>query len=326
MSDDSLISIIVPVYNTEQYLRRCLDSIIHQVYDNLEIIVVDDGSKDGCGAICDEYAQKDSRIKVIHQANAGQSRARNVGLDIAQGAYIGFVDSDDWILPQMFEKLMDIALATDSDIVNCGVQRQVESGEIVSRYDHFPLQESDGEMGMRLALLGKIPVAPWNKLFKRKIFDGIRFPEGMFFEDEYIMPYLFDKAKKITYLDEQLYTYNEHIGSTIHSSFGKADLDRLIAQHNHIIAFSHRFSDLAIQLKQRYYMACADVFGKALIHNASEEVKRDIYRQMKSHLKDVLPELRRGNWLEACIAKSGYFFYAAYRKLRMNYCNHGKDK
>ncbi len=317
MSEETCISIILPVYNTEQYIFRCLDSIICQEFENLEIILVDDGSNDNCGAICNEYAKLDSRIEVIHQVNAGQSRARNVGVGIAKSEYIGFVDSDDWILPQMFEKLKENILAAGADIVNCGVLRHGEEGVIVSRFDHFPVKVSNTETGVQLVLLGRIPTAPWNKLYKQTIFRDIRFPEGMYYEDEYIMPYIFDKASKIVYLDEQLYAYNERVGSTIHSAFSKKDIDQLDALHDHIQSFSKRYPDLMIKLQKRYYDACCSVFTKALVFHAAEETKRKIFERLQSSLNDIRPLLKGGNLLEAKIAKCGYYVYTIYRLFRL---------
>lgn len=115
------ISIIVPVYKAEPYLKKCIDSILNQTFKDFELILVDDGSPDRCGEICDEYALKDSRIKIIHKENGGQSSARNVGLDIAQGEYIGFVDSDDWIEPDMYKKLFKVLKNDNVDMAICNI-------------------------------------------------------------------------------------------------------------------------------------------------------------------------------------------------------------
>ena len=119
--NDSLISIIVPVYNVEQYLSRCVDSLVNQTYHNIEIILVDDGSPDRSGEICDEYAKKDKRVKVIHQSNGGLSDARNTALDIAKGDYLMFVDSDDWIEPTMYEEMLSFMEKEQLDLVECGI-------------------------------------------------------------------------------------------------------------------------------------------------------------------------------------------------------------
>ena len=120
---EKTISVIVPIYNVEKYLDRCLKSIINQTYKNLEIILIDDGSPDNCGTICDEYAKKDNRIKVVHKDNGGLVKARNTGLDIATGEYISFIDPDDWIELNMYEEMIKIADETNTDIVRCGYYR-----------------------------------------------------------------------------------------------------------------------------------------------------------------------------------------------------------
>ena len=125
MNDKPLISVIVPIYNTEKYLKKCLDSIINQTYKNLQIILIDDGSGDNSGEICDEYATKDSRIQVIHKQNAGVTAARNDGLDMATGDYIGFVDSDDWIEPNMYEEMMANLIKTGADFVHTGFIKEL---------------------------------------------------------------------------------------------------------------------------------------------------------------------------------------------------------
>lgn len=317
MVDNPLISIIVPVYNVERYLNRCLDSITQQTYSNLEIILVDDGSTDKSGIICDEYALKDNRIKVLHQKNAGQSCARNVGLDIALGTFIGFVDSDDWIVPDMFEKMHQNLTENNADISNCGIMRKNEKTGMEKRCAPFPFPITGGNQGVHLLLENKLTVVPWNKLFKRNIWDNIRFPAGMWFEDELIMPYLFAKASIISYMDEALYNYNERSGSTIHSSFGKADMDRLLALEDHIIAFATDYPDLELRLKMNYYTACADVFGKALRSKAPKEATKAIFTQLRCYLKNIIPLLHGGNRLEAYIAQCGYTIYAFYRAIRL---------
>lgn len=127
---NDLISIIVPVYNVEKYLNKCIDSIINQTYKNIEIILVDDGSTDNSGKICDEYLLRDSRIKVIHKNNGGLSSARNEGINISSGEYIGFVDSDDWVEPNMYEEMYKKILYSNADIVDCGYWKEYENKSI----------------------------------------------------------------------------------------------------------------------------------------------------------------------------------------------------
>ena len=175
-----MISVIVPVYNVEPYLRKCLDSILVQTYRDLEILTIDDGSTDGSGRICDEYAGKDDRIKVSHTENRGLSAARNLGLDNATGDWVGFVDSDDWIEPDMYEVLLRKAEETGADVVECGCYLEYPRGTVeINR----PSISVSGVEAIQYLLREDISNAVWDKLWKRRCFDNIRFPEGRIFEE-----------------------------------------------------------------------------------------------------------------------------------------------
>ncbi len=174
------LSIIVPVYKVEPYLPKCIDSILAQTFTDFELILIDDGSPDRCGEICDEYAAKDSRIVVIHQENKGVSAARNAGLDIAKGEYIGFVDSDDWIEKTMYKRLISIMQADDTDIAICGCKQRKESGEFL--YNDFFNEGSynhDQLLRAMISIPNPIGGVLWNKLFKRRIIGSLRFCENM---------------------------------------------------------------------------------------------------------------------------------------------------
>ena len=174
-----MISVIVPVYNVEPYLRKCLDSILGQTYRDLEVLVIDDGSTDGSGKICDEY-KKDERVRVFHTENRGLSATRNLGLDKATGEWIGFVDSDDWIEPDMYEVLFRKAEETGADVVECGSLFEYPT----KTTKHPAVQSLISETESVLSLLkGKVSTLVWNKLYRRKLFDNTRFPDGRSFED-----------------------------------------------------------------------------------------------------------------------------------------------
>ena len=178
MHQDALISVIVPVYKVEQYLPKCVESILAQTYTNLEILLVDDGSPDNCGAICEEYARKDPRIKVIHKENGGLSSARNAALDIARGEYIGFVDSDDWIQPEMYETLLSGIKKNDADMAYGG--RYDVDGNTGEKTIGLCPQKEECISGMEM--LGRVFVwdhcdsAAWDKLYHRSLFEQIRYP------------------------------------------------------------------------------------------------------------------------------------------------------
>ncbi len=197
------ISVIVPVYNVEKYIHRCLDSIIAQTFTDWECILVDDGSPDNSGKICDEYAEKDNRIKVIHKANGGAASARNVGLDIITGKWISFIDSDDWIHKDYLLYLYNIAIDSGRMISATGaidVQDFVEDKHIKSDY-HI-------EKAVDSLYVGNYFLSyPVGKLYKKEIWDGFRFVNGMLMEDFYTIPEVILQEKTIAVLDENLYYY-----------------------------------------------------------------------------------------------------------------------
>ena len=203
------ISIIVPVYQVEAYLRRCLDSIINQTYKNLEIILVEDGSKDGSPAICEEYAKKDNRIKVFNQQNQGASVARNYGLDVATGEYVGFVDSDDWIEPEMYEKLYAALVQKQADIEVTGyfLETTSESKTVSVEEKRYgtPVNFLEGTILDKNAAISAV----WSKLYKRQIFDTVRFVPDIRCEDNICMVDLFGKNPKVAFAEGYFYHYNK---------------------------------------------------------------------------------------------------------------------
>lgn len=205
--EDKLISIIVPVYKVEKYLSRCIDSIIKQTYSNLEIILVDDGSPDNSGKICDEYAKRDERIKVIHKLNGGLSDARNYGLDVATGDYIGFVDSDDYIKEDMFQTLYYLCEENEADISIISFYEIMEN-KIIGVRDSGELQILNKIEAIKELLIDtRIQSYVWNKLFKKQLFTDIRFPTGKNFEDIATTLILFERCNKIVRLEEPKYYY-----------------------------------------------------------------------------------------------------------------------
>lgn len=204
-----LISVIVPVYNVEPYLRQCLDSIGSQTYSNIEILIVDDGSTDHCGEICDEYAEKDSRIIVIHQENAGLSAARNTALDIARGEYIMFVDSDDWVEPTFCEKALEMAIEHQVELVCFGFKKifQKEYKEIRTNYPRL-LDRAEAINHIILYDEPSLYNNVWNKIYHKKLFQTLRFPIGMVCEDNAITYKLIHQSLFIYISDLLLYNYN----------------------------------------------------------------------------------------------------------------------
>lgn len=173
------LSIIVPIYKTELYLKKCIDSILNQIFKNFELILVADGSPDRCGEICDEYAKKDNRIKVIHKKNGGQASARNEGLDIAKGNYIGFVDSDDWLEPNMYEVLYNEIIKSNSIISICKI---TTSKKIKNKVKKIKILDSKEKIFDALLRENYLKWSVCNKLYKKEDIKNIRFLEGQIYE------------------------------------------------------------------------------------------------------------------------------------------------
>lgn len=208
MRQEKNISIIVPIYNVENYLPSCIDSILKQTYKNIEVILIDDGSPDNCSAICDEYEKKDERIRVIHQKNSGLSGARNTGIENAQGEYLIFVDSDDTIAPTMVEELYEYAEEHGCSIVACGRYYLFEDGKKICKItDEKSRTYSFEEAMYEMNTFTLFDMSAWAKIYRRELFQNIRFPKGKLSEDYYIMYKLFDLAQSVGYVAKPLYNY-----------------------------------------------------------------------------------------------------------------------
>ncbi len=225
------VSIIVPVYNVEAYLERCVDSILCQSLQEIEVLLVDDGSTDACGEICDQYAGQDHRVKVIHKANGGLSDARNAGIKQATGAFIGFVDGDDYIEPEMYEVLYQACLENDAPIGACDyIYQGEETGEVFSC--------STGECGKLSAedFFRKVLQSPsavgmgvWDKIYQRELFQRAQFRKGRLHEDTDILYRLVFQAEFVSYISRPYYVHCEREGSITGSSYGVRDYDRFNA-------------------------------------------------------------------------------------------------
>lgn len=229
MDTKPLISIIVPVYNVKEYLDKCIYSIINQTYRNIEIILIDDGSTDGSSDICKKYLGIDDRIIYLYKENGGQASARNMGLDICRGEYIGFVDSDDWILPNMYERLMGVMQENDVDIVMCNNYKDCIE---ISRNTPGKMRIYSKKEFMPLALTDKINANPFDKLYKRHIFNGIKFPLGICAEDLAIIHLIMNNAESLAVISDRLYVYDTIRGNSttnspkkeIANSFDRAEI------------------------------------------------------------------------------------------------------
>lgn len=234
MSTTPLISVIVPVYNVEKYIARCVESIACQTYPNLEIILVDDGSPDGSGKICDDFAERDDRIKVIHKRNGGLSSARNAGIDASNGQLIAFVDGDDYVAPEMYETLYGILTENNADMSICDCEFVEENGKTIE--DKSPEIKSEVlDKAQALERLNPLLypywkyVTAWNKLYKKELFDEIRYPDGKIHEDEFIIHHIIDRCDCVAVTDKPLYKYVQRGGSIMSDKPGDKHVDAVYA-------------------------------------------------------------------------------------------------
>lgn len=277
MNESYLISVIVPIYKVEQYLPLCIDSLINQSYKNLEIILIDDGSPDSCPLICDNYAYKDNRIKVIHKTNGGLSSARNAGLDIATGNFIAFVDSDDYLEPEMYKTLLNLLLSTNSDIAVCDFfyydgkaktsdSKNTSSIVVLNKVRDFYAHILDPNPTLRFEV--------WNKLFRKSVINEIRFKIGQVYEDVYFDKNVFQNANKIAHIEKPLYIYRTSRLGNSNSSFGMNRLT-VFDEIDEYITYSKEVQDRFIEERFKIFGAETSIslHYLATIHDADESLK-----------------------------------------------------
>ena len=258
------ISVIVPVYKVEAYLNRCVESIVNQTYQDLEIILVDDGSPDRCPILCDEWAQRDKRVRVIHKENGGLSDARNAGLAASTGGYISFVDSDDWVESDFLQTMYDLRQKTQADIAECGVKYIDEHGNQL-RQRGIPQEREElsrVDAVKRLIKEDGVYQTVWNKLYRRDTIGTVLFEKGKLHEDDYWTYQIFDKAKKVVVTNKLLYHYFQRSDSIMGVGYRFKNLDGLHARHRQVEYFAND-SELADFIKARvlyidlYHFQCA---------------------------------------------------------------------
>ncbi len=277
-----LISVIVPVYRVQAYLDRCVQSIVDQTYQNLQIILVDDGSPDDCPALCDAWAEKDSRIRVIHQQNSGAGAARNAGLDAATGDCIAFVDSDDYLDPGMYDHLLEL-LARDVDIAECGYVRTGGDGAVFSGETGPAMACSTREaMGLHIRNQGFQQVI-WNKLYRRGVIGAIRFPVGKQIDDEYFTYQVLGNARKLVRSDRVCYAYRQQTGSVMHRLSPAGRLQAVEAKAQRHEYLRRHFPDLeaesALDLKFSCFFQAQRLFAEAPGEREFLEQIRSFYRE-----------------------------------------------
>ena len=283
-----MISVIVPVYNVEPYLRKCLDSIKNQTYKDMEILIVDDGSTDGSGDICDEY-KADKRVRVFHTENRGLSCARNVGLDNAKGDWIGFVDSDDWIEPEMYEMLLKGAEETGADIVECGIFMEYTTRTLQCPTIQGTVCETEA---IEALIRRKIKNQVWNKIWKEECFADIRFPEGRNYEDITVVYKIVRKAS-VTGINGEYYHWRQRASSISHR-YTKQDLE------DSWNAYKKRYDDLhncvSSEAEATLLRQCADKIMKAWAWNLKSKCSLERINEMNEFVRKHYPVFGFQNW------------------------------
>lgn len=251
-----LISIIVPIYKVEAYLDRCVGSVVSQTYSNLEIILVDDGSPDNCPEMCDSWAAKDSRIKVLHKENGGLSDARNVGLKIATGEYISFVDSDDWIEPDFVSLLYQVLTENGADISECATIYVAENGDHL-RIRRTPIQKTLDRMEALCRLVQEDGVyqTVWNKLYKRSLIDGILFEKGKYNEDDFWTYQVLDRIGKIAFVEKTMYNYLQRNSSIMGTGYSLKRLDGVEARFGRM-RYLQKYPQIGPLVRQNFLFDC----------------------------------------------------------------------
>ena len=296
------LSVIVPVYNVEKYLAECVDSLLNQTLMDMEIILVDDGSKDSSGAICDHYAAENpGKVKCLHIDNGGQGRARNFALPMTQGEYLGFVDSDDWVLPEMYEKLCRRADETGADIVACDFLECFDDGterEVPGAFQDHPLSFAG---------------SCCNKVFRASLVKGLRFPEErLWYEDFYFSAVMLIRAKDTDYLREPLYIYRRGQPSTMHNNNAAKNLDmiRIMNMLEPELDARGRREDFNFFLINHVLL---DTISR--LANQDDPERKAVIRKIRDYVHEKLPDLTRCQSYRAESAKRRVIMYLNYNGL-----------
>lgn len=294
------ISVIVPFYNVEKYADRCINSIVKQTYKNLEIILVDDGSKDNSGKICENWKNKDNRIIVLHKKNGGLSDARNAGIKIATGEYIAFIDSDDYIDYDMLNTLYDNLKKTSSEISICKFKQTDEKSKVEFKKSTKLLEYSREEAIKELLQDKDITNHAWNKLYKKELFSDIEYPKGRNFEDIGTTYKLFSKCKKIVYTPSECYAYIIRENSITGSVSEKSLLDQVFQVKQRYDFIEQRYNLNKYNLINRiyfifrYHMSICKFLTKKVLYK--EEII-DEYKFFKKNYKEVKSEIKDKKFL-----------------------------
>lgn len=309
--EQPLISVIVPVYKVEPYLDKCISSVVNQTYKNLEIILVDDGSPDNCPTMCDAWAEKDSRIRVLHQRNQGGGAARNAGLDLASGSLIAFVDSDDYIAPDMYAHLYTL-LEQGVDIAECSYVEVVGDDAVFARgYEthSYTVQEAMEEHIQDRVFRQLI----WNKLYRRHVMDGIRFPTDKKIDDEFFTYRVLGNANALIYSTKVCYAYRQQSESVMHSMPISKRIQAVEAKTQRHTYIKTHFPELTDLSARDLWFTCI-YQGQLALRELDDSAARNTMADLITVLKENPISMR------TCNAKEKLWLILARKDLRLACC------
>lgn len=284
-----LISVIIPIYNTEKYLEDCIKSVVNQSYENLDIILVNDGSTDKSKEICEKYAEKDSRIKLINQSNMGAAMAKNTGLNNIKGDLFMILDSDDLLHQNNIEILYNCMQKEKSDIIEACYTTISKEFKNIDRHQHNKKENFNTENALKeLIISGKFHQTPWNKLYKTELLKDIRFPKDKYIDDEYWTYKLFANAKKITWINEVLYYYRQHEESTMGRMYSIKRLDAIDALYGRYKFMKKNFPNLSDLSCKVFLNNCIYNFQKLCMFNEldkNQKFREDLLKKIRQTIK-----------------------------------------
>lgn len=277
------VSIIIPIYNIEKYMKKCLESVLGQTFQDIEVILVDDGSSDRSGKICDIYAQKDTRVKVLHKKNGGQSDARNVGIKHATGENVLFIDGDDYIDPDMVQVLYENLVTHQVDVSACGIYDAYQD-KVVEQCEEREEFFCEQEEAFGYILVGKkIPGTLCNKLIRRELIEDLAFPVGKLYEDAFYTLDLMQKVKTMYVTTKPMYYYVHRANSSTTETYSKASLDFIEAYEATKKVVEEKFPSIIRQAEFKLFWAYFSVLDRMLL--VDEYWKLPDYHRVKSYLK-----------------------------------------
>lgn len=313
--EKDLISVIVPVFKVEKYLEKCVLTITSQTYKNLEIILVDDGSPDNCPALCDSLSKTDKRIKVIHKENGGLSDARNVGFAKSTGKFVTFVDSDDFLNVNFIEKLYKNLTQTRSDLSICGYEEIHENEEvdINQKETSEVLTFDDNNKFEQLYTKNKVVfITAWGKLYKREIFDKIKYPVNKINEDEFVCHHILSLCKKVCFEDAKYYYYVQRENSIMHQKYTKRNLDVFDGLYERILFFKANYPKLTLQAVYGYLLLIIKRYYK--FEKSLQKELLEKFDKVYGENKNLLKKLSKKRKMKLFLFKNFRIFFKFYNK------------